>query len=736
MLNVEKLLKQVSIVFDDTNCIASLESSSSVDVTEFIGKNMTEIFPCSTYDEISEIAVEAIVKERKITNEVKLNDQNIFDVSIEPVSEGLALTSKSIHHRLKHVRMKVDYNGLLNDIAGVIGQDVDCQTTLDSIAKLIVNHLELDTFLLALRDKSKTQMRVKSLYLHQQWIQNYGPMTKGYRQWFDRVIGDKNYLKIYDTSEIDDVFIRENCRQFGMASMMTIPIMLRNDIEGFIIFSRNYVSHWDNHETHFLHAISITLSQLVKNQLTKEILQLEEKKFSVALEAINEGVVIVDSKGTIEFINGFAQEILESDVPDALLSSCAYYELDDQQVSFDLIQHLVEHRKKRLWGTPFILKTKAHMKVVDCCASPIVDDNDVLIGGIILIWDMTEKIELDNQLEYLSKHDKMTGLYNRGYFETILNNPDLVFPICLLIGDLNGLKITNDAYGHEVGDQLLKESGQYLLHAIDGQGKACRWGGDEFLVLIEDADETKAFDIFNKAKAIFSESKGLLNKHSISLGYAFAETSEAIEKCLKDAEDYMYKRKFLESKSFRNSIIRTMQQTLHEKSHETEMHAQRLVNLSRELALALHLTSKEISDLELAAVLHDIGKISINNDILEKTGPLTDDEWVVLKTHAESGYRILKSIPELSHVAEFVLSHHERWDGSGYPRGLKKKEIPLLSRIISIVDAYDAMTETRIYRQAISSDDAVEEIIACSGRQFDPEIVAVFVDIMSKKNLS
>jgi HD-GYP domain-containing protein (c-di-GMP phosphodiesterase class II) len=218
---------------------------------------------------------------------------------------------------------------------------------------------------------------------------------------------------------------------------------------------------------------------------------------------------------------------------------------------------------------------------------------------------------------------------------------------------------------------------------------------------------------------------------SISLGYAAKETAgKSLRKVLKSAEDFMYKRKLLESRSTHSSIIASMKKTLYEKSHETEAHTSRLRDLCMKVASTLKLNESERNDLELFSVLHDIGKITIDDRILNKKGPLNEEEWAEMRKHPETGCRIALSAVELVHISEYILTHHERWDGTGYPQGLKAKEIPLLSRILSIVDAYDAMTQDRIYRKAMPIKDAVGEIKAASGSQFDPEIAEIFLKII------
>ena len=170
-----------------------------------------------------------------------------------------------------------------------------------------------------------------------------------------------------------------------------------------------------------------------------------------------------------------------------------------------------------------------------------------------------------------------------------------------------------------------------------------------------------------------------------------------------------------------------------EKSHETEEHAERLVTLSKLVAEGLNLAQDDRDRLELLATLHDIGKVGISDRILTKPGKLTEEEWVEMKRHPEIGYRIAMSSPELIPVADGILCHQEHWDGTGYPQKLRGENIPLLSRIIAVVDAYDAMTQDRPYRAAMSHEAAITEIERNAGTQFDPQVAQVFIQQFGNK---
>lgn len=262
-----------------------------------------------------------------------------------------------------------------------------------------------------------------------------------------------------------------------------------------------------------------------------------------------------------------------------------------------------------------------------------------------------------------------------------------------------------------------------------------RWGGDEFAILLPRTPKNVVIEVCNRIKEACKEAKKDPIQLSIALGAATKEEpGQDIQEILKEAEDRMYRHKLFRSKSVRSSIISSLTKTLQEKTHETEEHARHVQELALQLGRKLELSDNQLDELALLAALHDIGKIAIPNSILMKQDMLTEDEWEIIKKHTEIGFRIAQSSPELAHIADAILSHHERWDGAGYPRGLKGEEIPLNSRIIAIVDAYDVMTRGRIYKKAISRQEALEELNRCAGSQFDPKLVKLFTDLVSEVN--
>ena len=380
-----------------------------------------------------------------------------------------------------------------------------------------------------------------------------------------------------------------------------------------------------------------------------------------------------------------------------------------------------------------------HRVILETLKTPYYDSEGNVLGLIGISRDITERKQKEEEIKYLSYHDYMTGLYNRMYFERELNRIDsnTELPLSIIIGDINGLKLINDIFGHAEGDALIKSTAEKLKSSCRPEDIVARIGGDEFAVILPGADETAVVSVFhNILEAFYGSTINIDNEEydtGISLGYATKSIREqSIHSIVKTAEEWMYRSKLLKQRGVHHLLLTTIKATVYEKSNETAEHAERMMVLAKELGLALGVSQNDLVALELTASLHDVGKIGVDSGILTKKGKLTDMEWLEIRKHPEIGYRIAETIPELQGIAEYILCHHERWDGKGYPQGLAGENIPLVSRIISIVDSFDAMTEERAYRNAMTKEAAAAEIVNNSGTQFDPVVTRVFIETILK----
>lgn len=343
----------------------------------------------------------------------------------------------------------------------------------------------------------------------------------------------------------------------------------------------------------------------------------------------------------------------------------------------------------------------------------------------------------EKKLIYLSFHDQLTGLYNRRYFEEALNrlNTEENFPMTIVIGDINGLKLINDSFGHVLGDELLIKAGDIIKKGCRSNDIIARHGGDEFVIILPKTDTFEATQIIERIKNLaLSEKVGNVDL-SISYGYdTKTKIEQTISEILANAENLMYKHKLYERSSMRSNTIDIIKNTLFEKSCRESLHSKRVSELCKAIASEMDFEKDDISQISIAGLVHDIGKIGVDEKILNKAGRLSIDERNEIEKHPETGWRILSSTNEFSELAQFILEHHEKWDGNGYPKGLKGEEISVAARIITVADSYDAMTSERSYRKGISEDEAINEIKRCSGTQFDPNIAKVFVEKVLGRN--
>ncbi len=471
--------------------------------------------------------------------------------------------------------------------------------------------------------------------------------------------------------------------------------------------------------------------EIIKFIKSQKELQESNEKFKSYIELSPVGIFVIDRYGRYIEVNqkacqmtGYAEEeLLSISISDYLLPE----ELSRGLADFSKIKE-----KGFAEGEYRVRKKDGQVKWISFIGTKI-NDNCI----IAYCTDISERKEREQRIEYLSFHDSTTNIYNRAFFEEELSRLDTqqYLPLSYIISDCNGLKMINDTMGHAAGDIILIETAKVLKRNTKKDDILARVGGDEFAILLPKTGHSEAQTIMERIR---SECQGTIVdighqklKLTISIGCATKKaTTESLSHIMKVAEDFMYKRKLLERDSFHSSLLNSLKKSLFERSQETEEHAERLINLTRMLGKTMGLQASQLDELELLSTMHDIGKLSIDNNILTKPGELTEDEWLDMKKHPGIGYRIAMTSPDLSPIAEYILCHHERWDGKGYPQGLLEESVPLLSRILAVADAYDAMTSDRPYRKALAKEVAITEIVKNSGTQFDPTIVKLFLEVM------
>ena len=482
------------------------------------------------------------------------------------------------------------------------------------------------------------------------------------------------------------------------------------------------------------------LTDITERKLAEKALKTSEYNFRNIFESSSDPILITLDNEIID-CNLAMIELLGYDLKSSILHKNPVQFSPEKQPNGE------SSKEKALQVYKITMKNRKHkfewwFKRVDGTLLPV----EVMMTTILhngkkvfhsLCRDIRERKEMENKLEYLSYHDQLTGLYNRRFFEKELKRLDVGknLPLTIVMADVNGLKLVNDSFGHAAGDELLEKVSEVIKKGCRSNDIIARLGGDEFVILLPKTDIYETEQIVKNINALALKETVSAVNISISFGYGTKKKEgEKIEEILKKAEDYMYKKKLFESPSMRGKTIGAIINTLHEKNKREEEHSHRVSMLCQDMGHALGLTESETEELKTIGLLHDIGKIAIEENILNKREELTEDEWQEIKRHPEIGYRILNTVNDMLEIAEYVLYHHERWDGKGYPKGLKGEEIPLQSRIITIVDAYDAMTSQRSYRNALQEEIAIEELKINSGTQFDPELVRIFIEKVLNKS--
>lgn len=526
--------------------------------------------------------------------------------------------------------------------------------------------------------------------------------------------------------------MNERTRIKRIMQIIMVIILLFHSIEFFIGGNENWLYLIDNAVT----VVSLLLIIYIYRKTLHSKLTSELQLRSV-LDTAAEGIYGIDAEGKCTFVNRSCLEILGYESEDELLGNNmhdlihhskedgAFYPKEEceiiQQVNLGKFVHNDQEVFWRKNGTSFYAEFRS---------KPQWSGNRV-IGSVVSFADITERKHQEEELRYLTFHDPVTGLFNKvfAYEEIARLNVERNLPFSIIVGDVNGLKLANDVFGHDAGDALLQDIAQTIKRAVRSDDIVARTGGDEFLILLPKTTEEDAerllrrilYEVKNRTRDTIS---------SISLGTATKmKKEEDFHARIKEAEEKMYQYKSLHHSKNQRSTLDKIMDTLFEKSPKEKEHAERMSLLSERIATAMNLPYEEIRRVKEAAYFHDIGKIALDEETLNKLCYLQGNEYEEMKRHTVIGYRILNLFSDTMDLARGALEHHELYDGSGYPKQLKGEEISLMGRILSVAEAYE------FYARWASPDHMTEEsavrfIENQKGRKFDEKVVLAFLEIM------
>jgi len=497
--------------------------------------------------------------------------------------------------------------------------------------------------------------------------------------------------------------------------------------------------------------IALLSSQIVKNLRTENLLPavVASAKTVIGTNACMLG--LIDRKHqtiTFPYIYNMPEMVRYMNIPlaQSVLATAAQLKkpilIEDYSVHEMAHPEFIQMGVKSILGLPIVIEGEVEgvLALIDLNHYRKFTPQDVDLAEIIAMQTTValDNANLVNKLRLASMTDPLTGLYNREYYNYLVKqiesgNSD-VYPLSMMVVDLDGLKLINDTQGHAKGDQIIQTAARTISEVMQGRGGITRMGGDEFTILLPNTSLKQAKEyrekILDSVTRLNRLSPGL--NLSLSIGVACAtDGTVSIKELYRSADHEMYLAKKNTSFSVRKNTIMALQAMMAELEPELVVRARWLEEIAGRFGQAVGLSERETYDFIAVALIHDIGKIGVNKNILRNKGPLGEGEFEEIKKHSEIGYRITITLDELANIAQHILYHHERWDGKGYPEGLKGEQIPRQSRMLALIDSYEAMTSDRPYRKALSHNQALQEIKAGAGSQFDPQLTEIFLHIIT-----
>ncbi len=563
------------------------------------------------------------------------------------------------------------------------------------------------------------------LDVNEVWLTNLGYLR-------NEVIG--HWFGDFLVSEDIDLF-RQQFSEFLTQEKSHVELKMRHKSGSVHIFSfESKVGHKTDGSFDRTHCI---MQDITQRKIEEETIRENEERLSVIFEQAAVGMSYGPAYEGYAQINqkycdiiGYSKDEMkylsfeQITYPEDLIKDKAYFDqlLAEEIDTFSLEKRYIKKDGSLVWANLTVSLIKRN-----------IDKKPYVLA---ILEDISERKKSEEEMLYLNFHDHLTGLYNRRFYEEELKRVDTQrnLPITLIMIDMNGLKLINDAFGHEAGDTNLKKIASVLKRVCREGEIIARIGGDEFVILLPKSNGNIAEEIIHRINEALSKETIENVALSISAGFSTKEEgSQTMKDVFRRAEDAMYRQKLTDSSSIMSKTIDIIMRSLYEKNNREMLHSMRVSEICEEIALKIGMAKSEIQKVRVAGLMHDIGKIGVSDNILNKIDKLTPEEMFEVRQHSEVGYRILSSVNEFSELSEFVLAHHERWDSKGYPKGLGGEGIPLQSRIIAIADAFDAMTSDRTYRRKLSFDEAIKDIGDNAGKQFDPQIAQLFIQKVANK---